>query len=102
MSDIKRIYMDYNATAPISKPVRDFFVQELDFFANGSSLHEDGRTVGKQLEKARSQVAALINAEPSEIIFTSGGSESNNTVFNSMISYSEKNGRNSQMRILVG
>lgn len=93
MSDIKRIYMDYNATAPISKPVRDFFVQELDFFANGSSLHEDGRTVGKHLEKARSQVAALINAEPSEIIFTSGGSESNNTVFNSMISYSEKNGR---------
>ena len=93
MSNIKRIYMDYNATAPISKPVRDFFVQELDFFANGSSLHEDGRTVGKHLEKARSQVAALINAEPSEIIFTSGGSESNNTVFNSMISYSEKNGR---------
>lgn len=92
MSD-KRIYMDYNATAPISKPVRDFFVQELDFFANGSSLHADGRTVSKHLEKARSQVAALINAEPSEIIFTSGGSESNNTVFNSMISYSEKNGR---------
>lgn len=93
MSDTKRIYLDYNATAPISKPVRDFFVQELDYFANASSLHADGRMVAKHLEKARSQVAALINAETPEIIFTSGGSESNNTVFNSMLSYAEKKDR---------
>ncbi len=93
MSEQKRIYLDYNATAPISKPVRDFFVQELDFFANGSSLHADGRFVAKHLEKARSQVADLINAKPEEIIFTSGGSESNNTVFNSMIEHAKSAGR---------
>ena len=93
MSETRRIYLDYNATTPISKPVRDFFIQELDYFANGSSLHTDGRFAAKRLEKARTQVASLINANSSEIIFTSGGSEANNTVFNSMISHDKKAGR---------
>ncbi|GMO56249.1 MAG: aminotransferase class V-fold PLP-dependent enzyme [Treponemataceae bacterium] len=84
-NEIKRIYLDYNATTPLSHEVRVFFVDELDCFANASSLHEDGRTAASHIEKARAQIAALINAaDPSEIIFTSGGSESNNTVFNTM------------------
>lgn len=92
---MKRIYLDYNATTPLSKEVRDFYVKELDKYANGSSLHEDGREVAHDIEKARAQVAALIHAaEPSELIFTSCGSESNNTVFNTMLNLSKTRGRN--------
>lgn len=90
MSNTKRIYLDYNATTPLSKEVKDLFVEELDIYANASSLHEDGRIASKHIEKARNQVASLINADAQEIIFTSGGSESNNTVFNTMISYAQK------------
>lgn len=89
----KRVYLDYNGTAPLSNEVKAFFIHELDFYANGSSLHSDGRTVSAHIETARTQVASLINAEPSEILFTSGGSESNNTVFNTMIEYAKKANR---------
>ena len=82
----KRIYMDYNATTPLDPRVREVFIRELDQYANGSSMHEDGRRVAKDMYTAREHVAALINASPGEIIFTSGGSESNNTVFNTMTS----------------
>lgn len=91
---MKRIYLDYNATTPLSPEVRDFFVAEIDKYANGSSLHEDGRSVSKDIEKARGQVASLVNVQAKEIIFTSGGSESNNTVFNTMISLAKKTGKN--------
>lgn len=83
---MKRIYMDYNATTPLDPAVREVLVRELDSFANGSSMHEDGRKVAKDIFGARQRVAELINAKPEEIIFTSGGSESNNTVFNTMVS----------------
>ena len=43
----KRIYLDYNATAPLSAEVKEFYINELEFYANGSSLHEDGRLVSK-------------------------------------------------------
>lgn len=89
----KRIYLDYNATTPLSPEVRDFYVKELDRYANGSSLHEDGRLAAKDIETARAQVAALAHVQPEEIIFTSGGSESNNTVFNTMAELAKKKGR---------
>ncbi|AEE17090.1 cysteine desulfurase family protein [Treponema brennaborense] len=91
---MERIYLDYNATTPLSHEVRDFYVAELNKYANGSSLHEDGRVVAHDIEKARAQVAALIHADAAEIIFTSGGSESNNTVFNTMVQLGKKRGRN--------
>lgn len=90
----KRIYLDYNATTPIASDVYNFFIQELAKYANGSSMHEDGRVVAQDIEHAREQIARLVHAEPSEIVFTSGGSESNNMVFNSMIALSKKKGRN--------
>ena len=82
----KRIYMDYNATTPLDPAVREVLIRELDNYANGSSMHEDGRKVAKDIFEARTHVAELINAKPEEIIFTSGGSESNNTVFSTMTS----------------
>ena len=87
---MNRIYFDYNATTPLSKEVYDFYVKELGEYANGSSLHQEGREVAASIEKARQQIAGLVNCEPSELVFTSGGSESNNTVFNTMVALSKK------------
>lgn len=73
------IYLDYNATTPIAKEVADAMRPFLDtYFGNPSSVHTYGVKTKMAVEKARRQVAELINCEPSEIIFTSGGTESNN------------------------
>ncbi|MFZ7131556.1 MAG: cysteine desulfurase family protein [Eubacteriales bacterium] len=75
------IYLDYNATTPINKEVADAMLPYLyDNFGNPSSTHELGVTAKKAIERARQQVANLLNCQSQEIIFTSGGSESNNTV----------------------
>ena len=87
---MNRIYFDFNATTPLSKEVYDFYVKELAEYANGSSLHQEGREVAAAIEKARQQIGALVNVKASELVFTSGGSESNNTVFNTMVELSKK------------
>lgn len=75
------IYLDYNATTPIDKEVADTMVPFLyDYFGNPSSIHELGVVAKHAIEIARNQVGELLNATNDEIIFTSGGSESNNTV----------------------
>lgn len=74
------IYLDYNATTPIDVQVREAMLPYINqHFGNPSSGHEYGRIAKAAVEQARGQVAALLNAEPDEIYFTSGGSESNNT-----------------------
>jgi cysteine desulfurase NifS/selenium donor protein len=76
---VKQIYLDYNATTPIDKRVADAMRPFLDeYFGNPSSVHEYGIKTKLAVEKARQQIAGLLNCEPSEIIFTSGGTESNN------------------------
>jgi cysteine desulfurase len=75
------IYLDYNATTPIDKEVADAMLPFLyDHFGNPSSIHVLGLEAKREIEKARQQVADLLNATVDEVIFTSGGSESNNTV----------------------
>ncbi len=75
------IYLDYNATTPIDKQVADAMIPYLyGNFGNPSSTHELGVTAKKAVEYASGQVASLLGCSPEEIIFTSGGSESNNTV----------------------
>ena len=74
-----KIYLDYNATTPISKSVKDSILPFLGAsFGNPSSAHDFGQPVRFSIDEAREQVASLINAEPSEIIFTGSGTESNN------------------------
>jgi cysteine desulfurase NifS/selenium donor protein len=74
-----KIYLDYNATTPIDKEVVQAMQPYLaDYFGNPSSSHSFGIETKKAVENARKQVANLINCKPNEIIFTSGGSESNN------------------------
>ncbi|SCH09223.1 cysteine desulfurase NifS [Romboutsia sp. 1001713B170207_170306_H8] len=75
----RRIYMDYSATTPVKKEVVDAMMPYLtDYFGNASSFHSFGREAKEALDKARSQVASLINANPNEIYFTAGGTESDN------------------------
>lgn len=77
----KPIYLDNAATTPITKPVLDAMMPYLtEQFGNPSSLYSLGRTAHKAVETAREQIATAINAEPNQIFFTSGATESNNWV----------------------
>lgn len=76
----KYIYMDYAASTPTDKRVVRAMLPYFDkFYGNASSLHDCGAKSAAALEKARQTIAAMINAEPREIIFTSSATESNNT-----------------------
>ena len=74
-----RVYFDYNATSPLAPEVVDAVVRATrDVYGNASSVHHFGQQAKAAIDDARSSVAALINADPSEIVFTSGGTESDN------------------------
>ena len=76
---MKPIYLDYNATTPIHPEVVEAMMPYLtEHFGNPSSSHSYGIEAKKAVEKARAQVADLLNCKPDEIAFTSGGTESNN------------------------
>ena len=74
-----RIYLDHNATTPVDSAVLDamlpFFSSD---FGNAASIHTFGQRARSAVETAREQVATLLNARPQEIVFTSGGTESDN------------------------
>lgn len=75
-----RIYLDHNATAPVAVPARDAMVRTLseEDFGNPSSVHYYGQRAKSSVDDARAAVAALIDADPGDTIFTSGGTESDN------------------------
>src|SRR6478735_12415101 len=74
-----RIYLDYNATSPLYPEVVDTMSRLLrDEFGNASSVHAYGQRAKMSVDDARGAVAALIDAEPSDVVFTSGGTESDN------------------------
>lgn len=76
---MRRIYLDYNASTPISQSALVAMAPYLEHaFGNPSSLHWAGQPARAAVEEARASVAALLGASPDEVIFTSGGSESNN------------------------
>ncbi|WP_374109444.1 aminotransferase class V-fold PLP-dependent enzyme [Actinotalea sp. K2] len=73
------IYLDHNATTPVAPEVLTAMMPYLtEAFGNPSSPHDLGRRAAQAVTTARAQVAALIGAEPAEVVFTSGGTESNN------------------------
>ncbi|MDP2157287.1 MAG: cysteine desulfurase NifS [Nitrospirota bacterium] len=80
------IYLDNNATTRTAPEVFEAMKPYLtEFYGNPSSMHTFGGQVHKKIEDARQQVAALINAEPEEILFTSCGTESDNTALMSAV-----------------
>ena len=75
------IYLDYNATTPLDPAVAEAMQPYIaTHYGNPSSAHIYGRTAKEGVERARAQVAGLLRCAPDEVIFTGGGSESNNTV----------------------
>jgi cysteine desulfurase len=75
----RTIYFDYNATTPLDPAVRDAMLPFLgEVWGNPSSVHHLGRKARARLDDARDRAATFLAAKPSEIIFTSGGTESNN------------------------
>ena len=76
--DSRRIYLDHNATTPLSDDVRRSVPDWLDQWGNPSSIHGSGRGPKTLLRESREAIATCIGANPLEIIFTAGGSEANN------------------------
>src|ERR1700690_2190599 len=90
---MNRVYFDYNASTPVEPQVLDAMLPYFSAnFANASSIHSPGQRARAAVETAREQVAALIGARPQEIVFTSGGTESDNHaifgVINSLVAQS--------------
>ena len=80
------IYMDNNATTRVAPEVLDAMLPYLtEFYGNPSSMHSFGGAVGREINSAQEKVAALINADPGEIIFTSCGTESDSTAINAAL-----------------
>ncbi|NWF95733.1 MAG: selenide, water dikinase SelD [Candidatus Thorarchaeota archaeon] len=79
LPESRPIYLDYNATTPIAREVADAMTPFLyEHFGNPSSIHPYGALAKRAVEKARLQVASLLGCQPMEVVFTSGGTESDN------------------------
>lgn len=76
----ERTYLDWNATAPLAPAARAAVESALDAVGNPSSVHAEGRRARAIVETAREQIAALVGARPSEVVFTSGATEACNIV----------------------
>lgn len=98
---MKKIYFDHIAATPVAPEVRQAMEPFLgEKFGNPQSLHSFGQEVSLAIEKARSQVAALIKAEPEEIYFTSSGSESNNLAIKGLALANQKKGRHILLSVI--
>ncbi|WP_420824116.1 cysteine desulfurase family protein [Thermoflavimicrobium daqui] len=89
------IYLDHAATTPIDPRVREAMMPFLDdFFGNPSSIHQYGRKVRLAIDQARLQVAEALQADPSRIIFTSGGTEADNLAIMGVAAWYKEQGKN--------
>ena len=89
-----RIYLDHNATTPVDPAAAEAMMRALqDLFGNASSVHYYGQQAKAAIDDARSAVSALIGAEPSEIVFTSGGTEADNFAIRGVAEALEPTGR---------
>jgi cysteine desulfurase len=78
----RSVYLDYNATAPVRPRAAAAVSDALSLTGNASSVHRYGRLARRMVEEAREAVAALVAAEPEQVVFTSGGTEANNLALN--------------------
>jgi cysteine desulfurase len=91
---VQRVYLDHNATTPVHPAVADAMTAVLrEDFGNPSSVHHFGQRAKAAVDQARTAVAALIGAEPSDVVFTSGGTESDNMALRGIAEALERSGR---------
>lgn len=90
----RRIYLDHSATTPVDPRVAEAMARCVtEVFGNPSSVHGYGQQARAAVDRARREVAALINARPNEIVFTSGGTEANNLAIRGVCETSVAHGR---------
>ncbi|MGA1871487.1 MAG: IscS subfamily cysteine desulfurase [bacterium] len=89
----RTVYLDNNATTQLDKRVQKAMKSALNSYGNPSSLYALGKSVRYFVEKSRQYVSELINAHPEEIVFTSGGTEGNNTILKGVSNRSKNKGR---------
>ncbi len=86
-----RIYLDYNATTPVDPAVLDAMLPYFaETFGNASSIHSPGQRARSAVDSARASVAALLGAKPSEVVFTSGGTECDNLALFGVVAASQE------------
>jgi len=90
---VRRVYLDNNATTRVDPLVLEAVMPHfLEDFGNASSIHEYGQKARASIEEARRHVARLIEAEPKEVVFTSGGTESDNTAIRGVCGFHRSRG----------
>lgn len=87
-----RIYLDYNATAPLRPDARAELLTALSESGNAQSIHAEGRKSRSHIETARRRLATLVGAQPDDVIFTSGGTEANALALRGAIQAAAANG----------
>lgn len=95
----KRLYLDFNATAPLHPSARAAMIAALDVCGNASSIHSEGRAARSLVEAARSKVALLAGAAAKNVVFTSGGTEAANLALTPSLRDGRGNGFG---RLLIG
>src|SRR5204863_9744981 len=91
---MRKVYLDHSATTPVDRRVVEAMLPYLtQKFGNASSVHSFGQEARAAADRARRQVAALVGARASEIIFTSGGTEANNLAIRGVCELAEARGR---------
>jgi cysteine desulfurase len=95
------VYLDHAATTPMVPEALEAMTEELAQFGNPSSLHNAGRRARRVVEESREQIAAAYGARPSEVVFTSGGTEANNLAVKGMF-WSRRAADPARRRVLTG
>ena len=98
MNGATRSYLDHNATSPVRPEVGAAVARALELPGNPSSIHGEGRAARAALEAAREQLAALVGAKPTQVVFTSGGTEAANAVLSGAL---RKAGAAAPTRLLI-
>ena len=98
---MRKVYIDYNAIIPLRPEVKAAMIEDLEIFGNASSMHASGRAAKARVEQARAAIKKLIGARDGTVLFTSGGSEANNTVFHTMRWLIESQGTQSKNEIIT-
>ncbi len=97
----ERVYLDYNATTPLHSRVREALVEALSCFGNPSSIHSEGRAARACLEEARREVAGLLQVSPTDLVFTSGGTEANALGLRTLYEAARAEGRGPTIAVLA-
>ena len=82
MSNSERVYLDYNATTPLTDPCKQSMIETMSIYGNASSVHCEGREVRSLIENSREKISTILGADPENLFFTSGATESASLLLN--------------------